>query len=96
MGKGVGIMTCSIADFRCTYVSELIGDPILAVLILGALFFAFMSYRRVGLKTTLWLSCVYFPVISYFIVGTTFVFAIVTLVASLSLALLHTRLVGNR
>lgn len=89
-------MVCSIADLRCIYVNELIGDALFTVLILGAVFFMWASYKRLGLKTTLWLSCVFFPIISYYIVGTTFVFSIITLAIALILALLHNRIVGNK
>ena len=87
---------CAIEDFRCVYVNELIGSPILTVLILGIAFFAYTSYKRIGLKTTLWLACAYFPVVSYFIAGTSFIFALVTLVVSLLLAFINTRITGNR
>jgi len=87
---------CDITDFKCVYVSELIGSPILAVLLLGIAFFAFTSYKRIGLKTTLWLACAYFPVVSYFIAGTSFIFALVTLLVSLLLAFLNARIIGNR
>lgn len=89
-------MSCDIADFQCTFVNELIGSQILAVLILGALFFAYCSKTRIGFKTTIWLSVVFFPVVSYFIVGTNAVFAIVTFVVALLTAFIHTRITGNR
>lgn len=89
-------MTCEIIDFRCVAVNELIGDQIFAVLIAGIFFFAFASYNKVGMKSTLWWAVAYFPIISYFIVGTNFIFAIATFMAALGLALLHTRITGNR
>lgn len=89
-------LSCSIADLRCTYVNELIGSEVLTVLLLGALFFGFCSYSKIGLKTSIWLSCVFFPVTSYYIVGTTGVFAIITVFISLLGAFLHARIVGNR
>lgn len=89
-------MNCDILDLRCVWVNELIGSQVLAVLIFGAFFFALCSKTRMGLKTSLWLASAVFPIVSYFIIGTSFVFAIVTFIAALSAALLHMRLVGNR
>lgn len=89
-------MVCAITDFRCVWVNELIGDPKLAVIIAGIIFFAFASYKRLSFRTTAWVSCVFFPVVSYFVAGTTFVFALMTLVAALLLSFLHTFVIGNR
>ena len=89
-------MTCSVADFRCTYVSELIGSEVLAFLILGALYFGLTSYLKIGFRTSIWLSIVIFPILAYYIIGTTFVFALMTLLVSFLLAFLHTRIIGNR
>lgn len=89
-------MVCDIADLRCVYVNELIGSPVLAVILLGLLFFAVAAYKRIGLKTSLWAACVYFPIVSYAIAGTSFGFALATLVVAVSLALLHMRIIGNR
>lgn len=89
-------MVCDVADLRCLYVNELVGDPVLAVLLFGVLFFAFTSYNRVGLKSTLWLAVVVFPIVSYFIIGTTLIIALSTLVVSFLVALIHTRITGNR
>lgn len=88
--------TCNIADLRCIYVNELIGSEVLTVLLLGAIYFAFCSYSKIGLKTSIWMGCVFFPIISYYIVGTNAVFAFVTFIISLLGAFLHTRIIGNR
>ena len=89
-------MGCDILDFRCVWVNEFIGSQILTVLILGALFFTYTSYKKIGLKTTLWLACVFFPIVSLIIVGTSYIFAIVTLLVALLIALIYNIFIGNR
>ena len=89
-------MVCEIIDFRCVLTNELIGSPILTVLLLGVAFFALASYRKFGIKTTLWLSVVYFPVVCYYIAGTGAGLAFVTFVVAIVAALIQTRIIGNR
>ncbi len=89
-------MTCDILDFRCVVVNDLIGSASLALMIAGIFFFAYASYNKIGFKTTLWFSVAYFPVMAYFISGGIFLYAIMTLLVALGIALLHTRLTGNR
>lgn len=89
-------LPCSIIDLRCVLVNELIGSPTLTVILLGIIFFAFCSYRRVGIKTTLWLSVVYFPVVSYYIAGSSAALAFLTMGVGIIAALFHGRIIGNR
>jgi hypothetical protein len=77
-------------------VNELIGDVILAVLIFAIAFFAFASRKKMGLKTTLWTATVVFPIVCYYLIGTSFGFALATFIAALALAMLHARIVSNK
>ena len=89
-------MLCNVLDLRCVLVSELIGSPTLTILLLGALFFMFCSLKRVGIKTTLWLSVVFFPVVTYYIAGSSAGLAFITAIVAIVAALLHGRIIGNR
>jgi hypothetical protein len=96
VGSRDAIMVCSIIDFRCVIVNELIGDVILVVLIFAIVFFAFASRKKLGLKTTLWTATVVFPIVCYYLIGTNLGFAIATFIVGVALALLHARIVGNK
>ena len=89
-------MTCDIIDLRCIYVNDLIGSPILASLILMALFYSLASYNKWGYKTTIWMQIIVLPILFYFIAGTTLAFALATFFVSLAFAILQVRITGNR
>lgn len=88
-------LQCDLTDFKCVVVNELIGDPILTVILLGVALFLFASYNRWGIKTTIWTSIVFFPLVSYFVAGTGGAFAFITFFVAVIAAIVQSRIVRN-
>ena len=78
-------MVCDLIDFRCMFVSELIGNAALAMVILLILYFIVASKLRWGFKTTLMLGFASALIFSLAIAGFGVLYAFLTLLAGFML-----------
>ena len=87
---------CEILDFRCIFVSEIVGSAFLAVIIAMIFYFIIASKLNWGFTTTIGFL---FPII--LILGLTFagfsaIMAFLTIVVGFMLAWVFNKLIGNR
>ena len=88
--------SCDILDFRCIFVSELVGSVFLATIIAMILYFIIASKLNWGFNTTIG-----FMIPIVLIMGLTFsgfsaIMAFLTIVVGLMLAWVFNKLIGNR
>ena len=87
---------CDLLDFRCIFVNEIIGDPLLAGVLAIVLYFIAASRLRLGFDTTI---VFLFPIMLIFglaIAGFSTIFAFSTVLVGLLIAWLFNKIIGNR
>ncbi len=89
-------MPCDLLDFRCIFVSELVGDVVLTVIFATIFYFMIAGRLNLGFDTTVAFA---FPVLLIFglaFTGFSVLFSFITVVVGLLLALLFNKIIGNR
>lgn len=89
-------MACDILDFRCMFVSEIIGNVILAGVIAVIMYFVIAGKLKLGFDTTMYL---FIPIILIFgllITGFSTLFLFVSVVAGVMLAWVFNQIISNR
>ena len=87
---------CDLLDFRCIFVNEIVGDPLLAGVLAIVLYFVAASRLRLGFETTV---VFLFPIMLIFglaISGFSTIFAFSTVLVGLLIAWLFNKIIGNR
>lgn len=88
--------TCDVLDWRCIFVSELVGSAFLAMIIGLILYFVIASRLNWGFKTTIGFL---FPIVlisGLAVTGFSAIFAFSTIVVGLMFAWIINRIIGNR
>lgn len=88
--------TCDVLDIRCIFVSEIVGNAILAMIILMIFYFVVASRLNWGFKTTVGFL---FPIIligGLAITEFSAIFAFTTILVGLMYAWIINRIIGNR
>lgn len=89
-------MVCDVLDVRCIVVNELIGDPILTMLIATVVYFIIASKMKLGFETTLTFLIPVALVIGSVVAGFGVIYAFTALVVGIMLSLVVLRLIGNK
>ena len=89
-------MVCNLIDFKCVIVNELIGDPILTVLILAIFYFIVAAKLKFGFDTTIFLAIPVMIAIGLAVAGMQAIYVFFTFLAGIVLALILLRVMGNR
>ena len=90
-------MLCTdILDIKCVLVNELIGDPVLTMLILGIVYFVVAAKLRLGFDTTIAFSVPFMLVFAGVIGGFALIYLLGALIAGLIISLAILRLLGNK
>ena len=85
-------MACELLDFRCIFVSELIGSALLTVIITAIAYFVIASKNRWGFDTTIATALPVLLIIGFMISGITAIMAFATILIGLLLAWLFNRI----
>lgn len=88
-------MQCDLLDFRCIFVSELIGSAFLAVMILAILYFIIASKLKLGFDTTIVMSLPLLLLVGLAITGFTAIMAFATILIGIMLAFLINRILQS-
>ena len=89
-------MGCEILDFRCIFVSELIGNVILAVIIGAIFYFIIAGKLKLGFDTTIFFAVPLLLILGLAITGFSIIFAFITIIAGFMIAWIYNQIVGNR
>lgn len=89
-------MACDILDIRCILVNELIGDATLAIVFVAILFFIFAIKARMRFELMMVIGMPLIVSVSLLIFGFGAIYAFITLIAGVLIALVINRLIGNR
>lgn len=88
-------MPCELLDFRCLFVSELVGSAVLAAVLAVVLYFIIASKMRLGFDTTI---AFLFPLLFIFglaITGFSIIYAFATVVVGFLLAWVFNRVLRS-
>ena len=85
-------MVCELLDFRCIFVSELIGSALLAVIIAAMGYFIIASKNRWGFDTTIATALPILLIIGFMISGISAIMAFSTIMVGLLLAWLFNKI----
>lgn len=88
-------MQCDLLDFRCIFVSELIGSAFLAVMILAIFYFIIASKLKLGFDTTIVMSLPLLLLVGLAITGFTAIMAFATILIGIMLAFLINRILQS-
>ena len=89
-------MTCDILDVRCIMVNEVIGDALLAVILMAIVYFSLAVVFRWSWNTTTVLGLPLILGLGTVIYGFTAVYTIAGVVVGIFAALAINRLIGNK
>lgn len=89
-------MPCEILDFRCFFVSEIAGDPILATFLGVILYFVAAARLNWGFNTTVGFLFPAIFIITLGIAGFSAVMAFSTMIIAIMIATIFNRFIGNR
>lgn len=87
---------CEILDFRCIFVSELIGNVILASLLGAVFYFIIAGKLRWGFDTTIFFAVPLLLILGLAVTGFSIIFAFLTVLAGFMLAWIFNQIMGNR
>ncbi len=88
-------MSCELLDFRCFFVSEIVGDAVLATVLATLIYFIVASKLRLGFDTTIFFALPLLFIASLAISGFSAVFAFATVFIGLLLAFIINKMIGN-
>ena len=89
-------MGCSVLDFKCILVNELVGSVTLAVLFIALLYFMIASKMKFGFDTTLVLLVPLLIISSLVLSVFSGIYAFITLIAGLLLGYIFIKFIENR
>lgn len=89
-------MSCSVIDFRCIFVNEIVGSIVLAVLLAVIIYLIAASKLRLGFDTTIFFAVPIAIILSLAIGGFTAVYAFATILVALLVAYVFNKVIGNR
>ena len=90
-------MLCTdILDLKCIFVNELIGDPVLTILLVCLAYFIIAAKLRLGFETTIALSVPIMLIFAGIFSGFQLVYFIGGLIATIIISLAILRLLGNK
>ncbi len=87
---------CNILDFRCILVNELVGNVVLAVVLVSILYFIIASRLKFGFDTTIVFAVPIVLLAGLAIGGFSVIFAFLTMVTAIMIAWLFDRIIGNK
>lgn len=87
---------CELLDLRCIFVSELIGNTLLAVLVVTLFYFIIASKLRWGFDNTIAFSVPLLLIAGLAMAGFSAIFAFATVIIGLLLAWILNILINNR
>lgn len=87
---------CDILDFRCIFVSEIIGSVFLATIVAMILYFIIASKLNWGFTTTIGFMIPTVLILGLSLAGFSAIMAFSTIVIGFMLAWVFNKLVGNR
>lgn len=86
---------CEIIDFRCVFVNEIVGNPLLAAVFVAIFYFIIASKLKLGFESTIGFA---FPLIligGLMIAGFSAVYAFATILVALMIGWLFNKVIGN-
>jgi len=89
-------MVCSVLDFRCILVNELIGSVALTLMFLALIYFIVASKLRFGFDTTLVLLVPLLVISSLVLTTFSAIYAFVTLAVGLLMGYIFMKFIENR
>lgn len=89
-------MACNILDIRCVLVNELIGSAILAMLFIVLIYFFIASKLKIGSETMFVLAIPVMAFSGLVIYGFQVIYAFITLIVGVLLAMTFLRIMGNK
>ncbi len=87
---------CEILDFRCIFVSEIVGDVFLATIIAMVFYFIIASKLNWGFTTTIGFMFPIILILGLTLSGFTAIMAFSTVVIGFMLAWIFNKLIGNK
>lgn len=89
-------MICDILDFRCVIQNELIGNVVLTVVFGFIFYFLVASRLNLGFDATIAFSFPILLILGLAFTGFSIIYAFITVITGLLLALLFNKIIGNR
>ena len=89
------MVSCNLLDFRCIFVNELFGSIALTLLAAAIGFLIISGKLRFGFETSISLSIVGVLLASLAIGGFAVIYAFITLVVAILIAITFNRIIGN-
>ncbi len=89
-------MACSILDFQCIFVNELVGSTILAVVIAAIMYFIIAGKLKFGFDTTLALLVPIIIIGSLMITGFSIIYAVITFFIAILISWVFQEIIRNR
>ena len=90
------MVSCEILDFRCIFVSELVGSAFLATILAMVLYFIIASKLNWGFTTTIGFMVPIVLIFGLTLTGFSAIMAFLTVVIGFMLAWIFNKLIGNK
>jgi len=87
---------CEILDFRCIFVSEIVGSVFLATLLAILFYFIIASKLNWGFTTTIGFAIPLILILGLTLTGFSAIMAFMTVIIGFMLAWIFNKLIGNR
>lgn len=88
--------SCDILDFRCIFVSEIVGSVFLATILAMVLYFIIASKLNWGFTTTIGFMVPVILILGLSFAGFSAIMAFLTVIIGFMLAWVFNKLIGNR
>ncbi len=90
------MVNCEILDFRCIFVSELVGSVFLATIVAMILYFIIASKLNWGFTTTIGFMIPMVLILGLTFAGFSAIMAFLTIIVGFMLAWVFNKLIGNK
>ncbi|KKN65946.1 hypothetical protein LCGC14_0476490 [marine sediment metagenome] len=87
---------CELLDFRCILVNEIVGNVVLAVVLIAILYFVVTNRLKFGFDTTIAFAVPIILLAGLAVGGFSVIFAFLTFVTAIMIAWLFDRIIGNK
>ncbi len=89
-------MACEILDFRCIFVSELVGNVVLTVLLATIFYFIIAGKLRWGFDTTILIAFPFLLMFGLMVAGFSAIYAFATVIIGFMLAWIFGEIIRGR